>query len=176
MNVSKVIAGIPSMSLRDTVNLWRNAIQIVEDAERNKLHRPAQQTLKAIEKEWIKRRKQSVSSNEWFQWPSVEATGGSGQLRTDDWTQEGVLQYMGYRVGNTDGEPTGIRHQILSRAFQGPIPPAFPPDYLSEWGGLPTFYQGAFCAVMDALKVVPVLSIAQATLRSRSATDRSARP
>ena len=43
-------------------------------------------------------------------------------------------------------------------------------------GGLPTFYQGAFCAVMDALKVVPVLSIAQATLRSRSATDRSARP
>ena len=44
------------------------------------------------------------------------------------------------------------------------------------WGGLPTFYQGAFCAVMDALKVVPVLSIAQATLRSRSATDRNARP
>jgi hypothetical protein len=43
-------------------------------------------------------------------------------------------------------------------------------------GGLPTVQQGMFSAVGGELKVEPDFSMAQATLRRRSATDRKARP
>jgi hypothetical protein len=43
-------------------------------------------------------------------------------------------------------------------------------------GGLPTIYQAGFSAFDEALKVLPALSMAHATLSNRSATDRRARP
>jgi hypothetical protein len=43
-------------------------------------------------------------------------------------------------------------------------------------GALPTVQQRMFSAVEGELKVVPDFSMAQATLRRRSATDRKARP
>jgi len=43
-------------------------------------------------------------------------------------------------------------------------------------GGLPTVYQAAFWSAREGLKVVPDLSMAQATLRRRSPTWRRARP
>ena len=42
--------------------------------------------------------------------------------------------------------------------------------------GLPTVYQAGFLAAEDGLKAAPDLSMAQATLRRRSATERRARP
>jgi hypothetical protein len=42
--------------------------------------------------------------------------------------------------------------------------------------GLPTIYQGAFWVFSEGSNRVPALSMAQATLRRRSATDRKARP
>ena len=43
-------------------------------------------------------------------------------------------------------------------------------------GGLPTVYQAVFWVAREELNVVPDLSIAQATERFRSATERSALP
>jgi len=132
--MTKIIEQIPKMKMRDTVNLWRNAIRILGDDAKKKQHATADAVLNAIKREWIRRRRDPISPEDIFDWPSTEAAPGSGYLYTEDWIKEGVLQYMGYRVGNTDGEPPRIREKILSEIFKGPIPPAFPPNYLEEWG------------------------------------------
>ena len=132
--MSKIIEQIPKMKMRDTVNLWRNAIRILGDDAKKKQHGTADAVLNAIKQEWIRRRRDPVSPEDIFDWPSTEAAPGFGYLCTEDWIKEGVLQYMGYRVGNTDGEPPRVRERILSEIFNGPIPPAFPPNYLEEWG------------------------------------------
>lgn len=50
------------------------------------------------------------------------------------WHAEGMLVYLGYRVGVTQGVSHGIRRQILDAAFQGPLPPVNGPEYCREWG------------------------------------------
>jgi hypothetical protein len=44
-----------------------------------------------------------------------------------------MLSYLDYRVGR-NGEVGSMRHGILGRVFEGPLPPVFPPDYMSSWG------------------------------------------
>ena len=66
--------------------------------------------------------------------PSTEAPGGRGTLDTRGWLQEGLLAFMDYRVGSTNGAPTRTRRALLAAIFTGHLPPVFPPDYLDEWG------------------------------------------
>ncbi|MFT4129731.1 hypothetical protein [Labrys sp. (in: a-proteobacteria)] len=122
------------MKMRDTVNLWRNAIRILGDGRKRNQHALAQRVLDAIKREWIRRRPDPKNPDGEFAWPSTDASPGSRDLDTEDWVKDGVLHYMGYRVGNTEGEPQGIREKILSEIFRGPIPPAFERNYLNEWG------------------------------------------
>jgi hypothetical protein len=132
--VDKILAQIPKLKMRDTVNLWRNAIRILGDRRRKNQHSSARAVLEAIGKEWERRRYAPINPEDEFDWPSTEASPGSRSLDTDDWVEEGVLKYMGYTVGDTDGEPQGTRELILAEIFEGPIPPAFPTQYLDEWG------------------------------------------
>ena len=41
---------------------------------------------------------------------------------------------MEYRVGRSHGESATIRRTILKRVFENTLPPAFPKDYMDEWG------------------------------------------
>jgi hypothetical protein len=130
----KIVAQIPKMKIRETVNLWQNAIRILEDPKQKSQHSSARKVLNAIGAEWERRRRTPLEEDDRFDWPSTHADPGSGFPDTDDWIQEGVLQYMGYRVGDTDGERQAIRQRILSEIFSGSIPPVFPRQYLDEWG------------------------------------------
>ncbi len=47
---------------------------------------------------------------------------------------DGMLSYLDYRVGRQNGEVASIRQRILSRVFEGRLPPVFPTDYMSSWG------------------------------------------
>jgi hypothetical protein len=132
--MTKIIAQIPRMKMRQTINLWQNAIRILEDDAKKRQHTEAAVVLEVIKREWIRRRRKPINPEDIFHWPSTDSRPGSSGFDTEDWIKEGVLQYMGYRVGNTAGEPPRIRERILSEILKGPIPPAFHPDYMDEWG------------------------------------------
>ena len=132
--VERIIASLPNMAPDQTITLWRNAIRMLSDASKLHRHQDARRLIKAIGAEWDRRRKQGLSASDAFRWPSTEADGGSGNLRTDDWLREGVFAFMGYKVGNVAGEIARVRQGILSEIFAGPIPPFFPPQHLAEWG------------------------------------------
>lgn len=121
------------MKMRETVELWRNALRILSDRNKRKQHQAAARVIKEIGREWERRRRAPVDPSEMFRWPGTEADRGSGDLDTSEWIKEGALQYLGYKVGNTDGEIAGVRERILSEMFKGPIPPVFPKVYLDQW-------------------------------------------
>jgi len=125
---------IPEMKIRDTVELWRNAIRILDNPAKTIQHDLARKVLDAISADWARRRRAPTNPDEVFAWPSTEARAGIGGIDTGDWTKDGALKFMGYKVGETDGEPVGIRERILREIFSGEIPPVFPPAYLDEWG------------------------------------------
>lgn len=131
--MEKVFERIPHMKMRDTVELWRNALRILADRSKAKQHQTATKVIKEIGREWERRRRAPVDPSEMFKWPGTEAGRGSGDLDTTAWIKEGALQYLGYRVGNTDGEIAGVRERILTEIFKGPIPPVFPKAYLDQW-------------------------------------------
>jgi hypothetical protein len=132
--VPKVIDRLPMMRLADTVTLWRNALRILHDAAKQSQHAQASLVLDAIRREWTARRGRPLVPGDYFHWPGTDARSGYRELDTEQWLKHGVLQFVGYKVGNLEGEPQGVRERILSELFSGPIPPAFPPAYLNEWG------------------------------------------
>ena len=89
--------------------------------------------LTAIEIEW-NRRTRLARSDEFFEWPSTDPTGGDGKLILKLAVSDGMLSYLDYRVGMINGEVASIRQSILSRIFEGALPPVFPSNYMSSWG------------------------------------------
>ena len=128
-----VITKIPAMKIRETVTLWQNAIKMLADPTKANRHTEARQVIDAIQKEWVRRRRTRIDPEDIFDWPSTEADPGLGGIDAQDWQKTGVLVFMGYKVGNTEGEPQRVRERILSEVFSGPIPPVFPNAYLDEW-------------------------------------------
>ena len=129
----KVIERLPEKSLADTIRIWRNALRLLDDSNKAK-RRDARKLLEAIKAEWIRRSEEPISAEEAFSFPTTDAAVGFGTLDASGWQSEGEISYMGYRVGNTAGEPTHIRKNNLDQIFTGPIPPAFPTTHLAEWG------------------------------------------
>jgi hypothetical protein len=129
-----IIPKIPTMKIRETVNLWLNAIKILSDPAKEKRHAEARQAIDAVYNEWIRRRSGRVDPAEMFDWPSTDAAPGTGGIETKDWQEIGFLKFMGYTVDNTEGIPPRVRERILSEIFTGPIPPVFSNKYLDECG------------------------------------------
>ena len=129
---SPVIDRIPEMPMQKTVSLWENAITILAKPGPKRLQ--ARQTIEAINAEWDRRRKEGVDGGEFFKWPTTEAKTGDGSISREAWLEEGMLLYMGYKVGHTDGKDRCVRKSILHEIFEGALPPVFPPRYLNEWG------------------------------------------
>ena len=132
--MASVIDQIPKMKIRETVSLWHNAIRILNDPQKATQHTLARSVLDSIGIEWERRGNGLINPDDYFDWPGTEANSGIGGLDSEDWIKEGVLKFLGYKVGDTDGEPQGVRERILTEIFCGPIPPVFPFDYLEEWG------------------------------------------
>ncbi|MEQ1902293.1 MAG: hypothetical protein ABL866_16350 [Devosia sp.] len=130
-SIDPLINRLPSMSFGDLAKVWRNALRLSEGKQRD----TAQKAIVAIEAEWARRGAAGVSPDDYFKWPSTDAPGGDGQLSLQSLMKEGMLKYLEYQVGRTNGQPTNIRRLILRRVFEGSLPPVFPPPYMAEWGG-----------------------------------------
>ncbi len=130
-----IIGKIPQMRMDAMMRLWRNAVEIRSNEGKKSQWRAAGQVLDAINKEWSRRRRQPPNLEEFFKWPSTEAEPGRrSKIDVEDWFQEGVLSYMGYQVGSTNGVASNLRRRILEQIFEGSLPPIFPPSYLNQWG------------------------------------------
>jgi hypothetical protein len=128
----RTIDSIPGMKIDKTIDLWRRALDVLDDPKQSAKHKDAERILQAIDVEWDRRRR-NPNPDDMFPWPSTEAFGGSGNLDADGWQEEGILKLMGYTVGDTRGQPFEVRKRILSRVFSGSLPPAFEAQYLDEW-------------------------------------------
>jgi hypothetical protein len=113
---------------------WRNAIRVLADKSRRALHPQAHDMVSLIEQEWG-RRAAFYRPEEWFPWPSTEATPSAGSgIDLTGVPGTGMLKTMGYQVGGTAGKATRMRRLILRRLFEGHLPPVHSPQYMREWG------------------------------------------
>ena len=70
-----------------------------------------------------------------FKWPTTAALAGDSGFTGDQyWYQEGLLSYVGYRVGKTHGVGERTRRQILHCVLFNELPRVNSPDYIEEWG------------------------------------------
>ena len=128
-----IIQKLRTMQVAEILGSWRNAINTLADPAKSASHPEAQLLLEAIDAEWIARR-QKVSSDGYFKWPSAEPGHEEWEEATARWMDVGPLAFMGYHAGKTADLATPHRQGILSRVFTGEIPPVFPKAYLDAWG------------------------------------------
>ena len=121
-----------SKSVSDLVSMLRNALAILGNPIRRPQHGDAAKVVAEVTLEWERRLDEMNAGR--FPWPSTVARGGNGRLSFAAIQAEGMLAFMEYHVGRTNGEPEGVRRAILSRVFEGTLPPAFPKAYMEEWG------------------------------------------
>lgn len=131
---SAMIKRLSGIKIRDLIQVWRNCVAILADPAKSKHHFDARRVIDAVNKEWARRGREPLKGDEYFTWPSTEATGGDGSVDARNWLSEGVLKEMGYKVGSTDGLAQNLRQKILAEVFQCTIPPLFPANYIAEWG------------------------------------------
>lgn len=68
-----------------------------------------------------------------FSWPSTDARVDSGKLGEVDWPKEGLLSFMGYRVGQK-GAVEESRRAILDYIYARDVPNVTSVDYMLKWG------------------------------------------
>ncbi len=74
-------------------------------------------------------------SNENFTWPSTDAPiNKHGSLGDLYWYKEGLLSYVGYQVGKTNGVSTRLRHKTLDCVLFNKLPNVQSKEYMDEWG------------------------------------------
>jgi hypothetical protein len=128
-----ILPKLADMRLDQLKALWENAVGILANKKRTDLHAAATTILDEIERQWNERSKRPIGSNEFFKWPSTEAVLGENKIELTHLLEEGMLSYLGYRVGNTQGISSDVRRQILCQIFERHLPPVFPEGYLMEW-------------------------------------------
>lgn len=81
-------------------------------------------------------------SAEGFQWPSTDAPAGIKGFSGDQyWYQDGLLSYVGYRVGKTNGVSEIKRRRILDCVLFNELPLVNSPEYMNEWGEVKTSHR-----------------------------------
>ena len=87
-------------------------------------------------REIIEKRLEELSSNKTaFKWPSTDAPAGVNGFSGDQyWYQEGLLSYVGYRVGKTHGISSKQRTAILDCVLFNQLPKVNSQSYMEEWG------------------------------------------
>lgn len=130
----KVTDIVPTLKIRELIQLWQNCVRYLSDPAQHKKHREANDVIAAISKEWERRGRQPLNGDEHFEWPSTDARAGKRYINTSDWLSEGFLSLVGYRVGRNEGLSLSYRQRILSEVFRSHLPPVFPKEYIEEWG------------------------------------------
>lgn len=129
-----ILPKLAGMRLDQLKAVWENTVGILANKKRADLHVAATTILDEIERQWNERSKKPTVADEFFEWPSTEASPGSNKIELGHLPQEGIFSYLGYRVGNTQGISSDLRRLILRQMFERHLPPVFEPTYLMEWG------------------------------------------
>ena len=128
-----IIDGIQGMEHERLHGLWlQNVLRLGDPAQAFK-HEAANRIVEAIEKEWKRRLPHIRKHPEYFTWPSTDADGGGGGFETGKAPTEGMLGYLEYRVGRTNGLPEGARRAILDRVVTGTLPIYWSLEYYEQW-------------------------------------------
>lgn len=128
---ARIISGIAQLPPEKLLGLWFYHLPSAEN-QNSAFQGLARNYVDAIEGEWRRRSILARLDPDHFDWPSTSASLGSGAFGSMEHA-EGILGYLGYHVGKT-GEPSAARRQmLLSRVFEGSLPPINGPDYMDEW-------------------------------------------
>ena len=131
--VARMIAGLPDRSLDELQRQWLNTIGMIDRAGPDKAG--AYVVVRAaLSAEWARRLTLAKADPRSFPWPSTKAPIGKSGLDSGDWHPIGMLSYLGYRVGATNGVTPGIRQQILDLCFGAALPPLNGLGYMRDWG------------------------------------------
>lgn len=125
--VDRAIEGLPHRSMLELRQQWLNAINRGDDPQSRRFR-------EAVLAEWQRRARHARTPKDYFVWPTSGTGNGDGSGTFDNWNQQGMLKYLGYQVGATDGLKESARRHILDAVFSNALPPVNGPDYLSDWG------------------------------------------
>ena len=128
---ARTIANIGQASPDELLDLWSANIARLGN-DKSAFRDLARDYIEAIESEWTRRSIIARLDPDYFKWPSTKAAPGNGTFAALDHA-EGILGYLGYRVGKTGEASSACRQTLLSRAFEGQLPPINGPDYMREW-------------------------------------------
>jgi hypothetical protein len=127
-----LIAQLPQRTMSELQQQWRNLL--VQINARSANSEALSRFRQAIVDEWGRRFRLALDDPDHFEWPSTDVVTRDGSMSGSAWHAEGMLAYLGYRVGVVQGVSQGIRRQILDAVFLHPLPPVNGPDYCREWG------------------------------------------
>lgn len=75
-----------------------------------------------------------LSKENYFNWPTTEATDSINHIAPNIiWHPQGVLSYLGYKVGE-NGASESSRRSILTSVFCNNLPNLVSQDYMLTWG------------------------------------------
>lgn len=129
-----IIASISDANLERLFALWMQNVQRVGDPAQSFKHEAAKRIIRAVEKEWDRRLPYIRLNPGHFVWPNTEAEKGVGNFEIGHSPDVGMLAYMEYRVGRTNGQSQGVRRAILDRVVEGTLPLYGGPAYYDQWG------------------------------------------
>lgn len=130
----KIIRNLRNDDLGKIFSLWNQNIRRVGDPKQSFKHAAAKRIILAVENEWDRRLPYIRLKPDQFIWPSTEANIGNGSIGLGASPETGMLSYLEYRVGNTNGQPLGIRRVILDRVVNGTLPLYGGLEYYEQWG------------------------------------------
>jgi hypothetical protein len=133
-DVEKDIALLPSDNAEALKNRWLNYLRNYLKPESQFPRALLNEMMTAIDEEW-RRRKQAAIGLKRDEWPSTEVGLTTTSSLSVNWPEEGILSFVGYRVGKTNPtKPEALRKLILEAVFLRELPPILPRFMMDEWG------------------------------------------
>jgi hypothetical protein len=132
-DVARMVEGLSRRSLDELQRQWLNAIALIDRVGPEKAV-PFIVFRRALSAEWTRRLALAEADPKSFPWPTTKAPKSKSGIDSGDWHMIGMLSYLGYRVGATNGVSAGVRHQILDLCFGAGLPPINGLEYVRSWG------------------------------------------
>lgn len=121
----RLVRRVPTLPIISLLRLWQNALRYSAEGTPDKGRRAAAlRVIIAVEAEWSNRGLDQGLCEQAFAWPTTDAPKRKGPaLAGFEGGEDGMLSYLEYRVGKTNGQPRRVRRAILDRVFYGKLPP-----------------------------------------------------
>jgi len=107
-----------SSNLGDQLRQLKNAFRVLAEPE-HKLRGQAILLREEVSSRWAIQ----AAQEKWFPWPSTVAFRGGRAIKGVCWRQQGMLDVLGYHVGETNPTRRDIRRSILEYTFECHLPP-----------------------------------------------------